>query len=47
MQWTSVLAGPDTTWQSLGAATVDNNGYGVFTDTNAPAGAAYYRTVWP
>jgi hypothetical protein len=44
---TSAFAGSGTVWQSLGTTTADNVGRGVFTDTNAPAGAACYRTVWP
>ena len=39
------LQGGGTLWSNIGAATTDNAGQGEFTDTQPPAGQAYYRAV--
>ncbi|TAK93698.1 MAG: Ig-like domain repeat protein [Verrucomicrobia bacterium] len=43
----ALLAGDQTAWVDLGAATLDEVGQGEFTDTNAPPSAAFYRLAWP
>ena len=44
LQRAPAVTGP---WTTLAAVTTDANGLGTYADTNAPAEAAYYRTIYP